>query len=33
VALSVGFSDQSHFTRVFARECGETPSAFRRRFR
>jgi len=33
VALSVGFSDQSHFTRVFARESGETPSAFRRRYR
>jgi AraC-like DNA-binding protein len=33
VALSVGFSDQSHFTRVFARELGETPSAFRRKYR
>ena len=33
VALSVGFSDQSHFTRVFARESGETPSLFRRRYR
>jgi AraC-like DNA-binding protein len=33
VALNVGFSDQSHFTRVFARESGETPSAFRRRYR
>jgi AraC-like DNA-binding protein len=33
VALNVGFCDQSHFTRVFARESGETPSAFRRRYR
>jgi AraC-like DNA-binding protein len=33
VALSVGFCDQSHFTRVFAREWGDTPSAFRRRYR
>jgi transcriptional regulator GlxA family with amidase domain len=33
IALSVGFSDQSHFTRVFARARGETPTAFRRRHR
>jgi AraC-like DNA-binding protein len=33
VALRVGFSDQSHFTRVFARESGETPSVFRHRYR
>lgn len=33
VALSVGFSDQSHFTRAFARAQGETPSAFRRKYR
>ena len=33
VALNVGFADQSHFTRVFARESGETPSAFRRKYR
>jgi len=33
VALSVGFSDQSHFSRVFARESGESPSTFRRRYR
>jgi len=33
IAISVGFSDQSHFTRVFARTLGETPAAFRRRHR
>jgi AraC-like DNA-binding protein len=33
VSLDVGFSDQSHFTRTFAREMGETPSAFRHRHR
>ena len=33
VAMSVGFSDQSHFTRVFGREFGETPNVFRRRYR
>lgn len=33
VALSVGFADQSHFTRAFVRESGVTPSAFRRRYR
>lgn len=30
VALSCGFSDQSHFTTVFRREHGVTPAAFRR---
>ena len=29
VSLEVGFADQSHFTRTFSREMGETPSAFR----
>ncbi len=33
IALAVGFSDQSHFTRVFHRLTGETPGAFRRRHR
>ena len=30
VALSAGFSDQSHFTRAFKRATGTTPGAFRR---
>ena len=33
VALETGFTDQSHLTRVFRRVLGETPGAFRRRFR
>jgi AraC-like DNA-binding protein len=33
IAQRVGFSDQSHFTRVFAQARGETPAAFRRRHR
>lgn len=33
ISLDVGFSDQSHFTRTFARITGETPRAFRRRYR
>lgn len=33
IALDVGFSDHSHFTRMFARLTGQTPSAFRRRHR
>jgi AraC-like DNA-binding protein len=33
VALDVGFSDQSHFTRLFVRVTGETPRAFRHRHR
>lgn len=33
IALDVGFSDQSHFTRVFAAITGETPRAHRRRYR
>jgi AraC-like DNA-binding protein len=32
-SLDVGFSDQSHFTRTFVREMGETPSGFRHRHR
>jgi AraC-like DNA-binding protein len=30
IALSVGFADQSHFTRVFARYVRATPAAWRR---
>lgn len=33
IALEVGFSDHSHFTRTFARMKGETPGAYRRRHR
>jgi AraC family transcriptional regulator len=33
IALETGFTDQSHLTRVFRRLLGETPAAFRRRFR
>ncbi|MDB5827572.1 MAG: AraC family transcriptional regulator [Variovorax sp.] len=31
IALDLGFSDQSHFTRMFNRAYGETPGALRRR--
>ncbi|WP_345774966.1 helix-turn-helix domain-containing protein [Sinorhizobium prairiense] len=30
VAISCGFSDQSHFTRVFSSIVGTTPGAWRR---
>jgi AraC-like DNA-binding protein len=33
IALSVGFSDHSHFTRMFVRMTGETPRSYRRRKR
>ncbi len=33
VALEVGFSDQSHFNRIYTSLTGETPGACRRRFR
>jgi AraC-like DNA-binding protein len=33
IALEVGFADQSHFTRVFARVMGATPREYRRRHR
>jgi AraC family transcriptional regulator len=33
VALDAGFADQAHFTRVFRRETGSTPSGYRRAFR
>jgi AraC family transcriptional regulator len=32
IALAAGFSDQSHFTRVFKRHTGLTPTEFRRSF-
>jgi transcriptional regulator GlxA family with amidase domain len=31
IALAVGFSDHSHFSRMFARVTGEAPSNYRRR--
>jgi AraC family transcriptional regulator len=31
IALAAGFTDQSHFTRVFRRLTGTTPAAFRRK--
>jgi AraC family transcriptional regulator len=30
IALQAGFGDQSHFTRVFRRETGQTPARYRR---
>jgi AraC-like DNA-binding protein len=33
IALDLGFYDQSHFTRVFRRQTGLTPLAYRKRFR
>jgi AraC-like DNA-binding protein len=33
VAIEVGFSDQSHFTRIFTQMTSETPGALRRRYR
>ncbi len=31
IALSCGFSDQAHFTRMFKQQHGETPSSYRQR--
>jgi AraC family transcriptional regulator len=33
IAVSTGFSDQSHLTRLFRRAIGTTPARFRQRFR
>jgi len=33
IGVAIGFSDQSHFTRVFRAVMGETPNAFRHRHR
>jgi AraC family transcriptional regulator len=33
IALDAGFTDQSHFTRVFKRLIGATPAVFRREHR
>ncbi|MYM22658.1 helix-turn-helix domain-containing protein [Duganella sp. FT135W] len=33
IALELGFCDQSHFTRMFSQQHGETPRAYRRRYR
>jgi AraC family transcriptional regulator len=33
VALTAGFADQAHFCRVFRRETGTSPNAYRRNFR
>jgi AraC-like DNA-binding protein len=33
VAIDAGFSDQSHFTRIFTQMTGETPGTLRRRYR
>ncbi|MDG2520461.1 AraC family transcriptional regulator [Caulobacter segnis] len=30
IAVACGFADQSHFTKIFKRECGLVPSAWRR---
>lgn len=30
IALTAGFADQAHFTRMFRRICGDTPAAWRR---
>ena len=33
IALEAGFADQSHFSNLFRRETGVSPSAFRRSVR
>ncbi|MBA3496775.1 MAG: helix-turn-helix domain-containing protein [Gemmatimonadales bacterium] len=33
IALAAGFADQSHFSNLFRREMGVSPSAFRRAVR
>jgi hypothetical protein len=32
IAYLTGFSDQSHFTRIFKQQMGETPSTFKKKF-
>jgi AraC-like DNA-binding protein len=31
IAYLTGFSDQSHFTRIFNKHTGENPSAYRKK--
>jgi AraC-like DNA-binding protein len=33
IAYLTGFSDQSHFTRIFKKHTGQNPSAYRKKFR
>ena len=33
VALNTGFSDQSHFTRIFKKQTGENPSQYRKKLK
>ena len=33
IALSVGYNDYSYFTRLFKKELGMTPLAYRKKFR
>ncbi|MBV6442638.1 MAG: helix-turn-helix domain-containing protein [Haliscomenobacteraceae bacterium CHB4] len=33
IAYLTGFSDQSHFTRIFKKQTGESPSAYRKKMR
>lgn len=33
IAYLTGFSDQSHFTRIFKKQMGESPSAYRKRLK
>ena len=33
IAYLTGFSDQSHFTRIFKKHTGENPSAYRKKFK
>jgi AraC family transcriptional regulator len=32
VALAAGFSDQSHFTKIFKRQMGMTPAEYQKNF-
>jgi AraC-like DNA-binding protein len=33
IAYLTGFSDQSHFTRIFKQQMGETPSGYKKKLR